>query len=200
MRKCWGRKQNNYKYLLLLVSACLCLAVSVLGGGDVHAEPQSLPSVPAADSLATDAPPVIEELPEKEVIMAADFDWHEPLAAAAVITSPFGERNDEVHHGVDLACDYGTMIRTVAAGTVIEAGWKNDVYGYFVAVDHGGGWVSRYAHCAAVAVETGEAVKRGQAIAIVGSTGNSTGAHLHLELAKDGVYVDPLLLVPAVLR
>ena len=124
------------------------------------------------------------------------FAWHQPLDVKPVISSEFGERTSGFHHGVDLACDWGTMIRAVADGTVIESDWKNSVYGYTVEIDHGSGWRTRYAHCGVLAVETGEEVTAGQAIALVGSTGNSTGPHLHLELTKDGMFFDPLLLVP----
>ena len=73
----------------------------------------------------------------------------------------------------------------------MEAGWKNDVYGYAVVLEHGNGWQTLYAHCSQVLVKPGQQVRQGERIALVGSTGNSTGPHLHLELHKDGAFLNP---------
>lgn len=116
--------------------------------------------------------------------------WRAPLTG--IITSAFAsERTSSPHHGIDIAADEGASIRAAHSGTVIEAGWKNSVYGYAVLIDHGNGWRTRYAHCSKVLVKAGDLVSQGQQIALVGSTGNSTGPHLHLELIKDSVYLNP---------
>lgn len=116
--------------------------------------------------------------------------WQAPLQG--VITSAFAsKRAASPHHGIDIATDSGTPIRAARGGTVVEAGWKNSVYGYAVLIDHGNGWQTRYAHCSKVLVKAGDTIKQGQKIALVGSTGNSTGPHLHLEISKDGVYLNP---------
>jgi biotin carboxyl carrier protein len=116
--------------------------------------------------------------------------WQTPVSG--IKTSVFASsRSSGQHHGLDIAAAAGTEILAAHAGTVVEAGWKSSVYGYAVLLDHGNGWQTLYAHCSKVLVDVGDEVKQGQKIALVGSTGNSTGPHLHLELRKDGVYLDP---------
>jgi murein DD-endopeptidase MepM/ murein hydrolase activator NlpD len=116
--------------------------------------------------------------------------WLTPVSG--VKTSAFASsRSSGQHHGLDIAAAAGTDILAGHSGTVVEAGWKSSVYGYAVLLDHGNGWQTLYAHCSKVLVQVGDVVQQGQRIALVGSTGNSTGPHLHLELRKDGVYLDP---------
>lgn len=118
--------------------------------------------------------------------------WQAPLCG--IITSVFSaNRSGSPHHGIDIAADSGSNILAAHSGTVIQAGWQNNVYGYAVLIDHGNGWQTHYAHCSKVLVKAGESVKQGQKIALVGSTGNSTGPHLHLEITKDGVFLNPAL-------
>jgi murein DD-endopeptidase MepM/ murein hydrolase activator NlpD len=113
------------------------------------------------------------------------------------ITSGFGWRihplthTRRFHDGVDLACSYGTTIHAAAAGVVVHAGWQG-VYGKVVLIDHGSGIATMYAHCSEISVSYGQRVKRGQAIAAVGSTGWSTGPHLHFGLRKYGKPISPL--------
>ncbi len=122
----------------------------------------------------------------------ADPVWQPPLKG--IVTSAFASsRSTSRHHGTDIAAESGTPIAAVHSGTVIEAGWKNSIYGYAVLLDHGNGWQTLSAHCSLVLVKPGQKVKQGETIALVGSTGNSTGPHLHLELKKDGVFLDPTL-------
>lgn len=117
--------------------------------------------------------------------------WYSPVKG--VITSLFTTNRDgSAHHGVDIAATTGTAIQAGQSGVVTEAGWCNSVYGYAVRIDHGNGWVTFYAHCSQVLCEAGDEVVAGEVIALVGSTGNSTGPHLHLELTKDGTFLDPL--------
>ncbi len=116
--------------------------------------------------------------------------WQAPLQG--VLTSAFASaRSSGHHHGLDIAAEAGSQIRAAHGGTVLEAGWKNSVYGNAVVIDHGNGWQTLYGHCSRVLVKAGDTVKQGQKIALVGSTGNATGPHLHLELKKDGVYLNP---------
>lgn len=116
--------------------------------------------------------------------------WQAPLQGT--ITSAFASgRGESRHHGLDIAAKTGSAILAGHGGTVTEAGWKNDIYGYAVVIDHGNGWQTLYAHCSRVLVSAGQSVQQGQKIALVGSTGNSTGPHLHLEISKDGVYLNP---------
>ena len=108
------------------------------------------------------------------------------------ISSPFGSRWGSFHYGLDLAADQGTTVEAAAGGIVTEADWKNDAYGYAVMIDHGHDMETLYGHCSELLVEAGQQVKPGQAIALVGSTGNSTGPHVHFEVRINGECQDPL--------
>lgn len=116
----------------------------------------------------------------------------------AVFTSGFGERHDPFGHGIgfhpgiDLAAPTGTQIHATADGTVVAAGWNNGGYGNMVELDHGKGIHTRYGHMSRVLVSVGEAVKRGAVIGLVGSTGHSTGSHLHYEVRIDDRPVNPM--------
>ena len=120
-----------------------------------------------------------------------------PSQASTRITSPFGWRylsllgGRNYHTGVDIGAAGGTNILAANSGKVIKAGWNNS-YGYMVMVDHGGGIVTLYAHSSKLLVKTGDVVTRGQAIALIGSTGMSTGNHLHFEVRVNGKYQNPL--------
>lgn len=107
------------------------------------------------------------------------------------ITSPFGMRWGRLHAGIDIGAGFGTSIRAAAGGTVIHAGWLGG-YGNLVVIDHGGGLATAYGHQQAVYVSSGQSVAQGEVIGEVGSTGNSTGPHLHFEVRVTGAPVDPL--------
>ncbi|MBW4541426.1 MAG: peptidoglycan DD-metalloendopeptidase family protein [Myxacorys chilensis ATA2-1-KO14] len=114
----------------------------------------------------------------------------------APISSSFGWRMHPIlgyqkfHSGMDFAADYGSTIRAADRGTVIFAGWYGG-YGNAVIIDHGNGITTLYGHSSELYVAEGQSVERGQAIAAVGSTGLSTGPHLHFEVRKDGEPTDP---------
>ena len=113
------------------------------------------------------------------------------------ITSPFGMRTDPVtgryqlHSGIDIGADYGVPIQSAADGNVIYAAWYGG-YGYAVIIDHGSGYSTLYAHCSSMYVSANQPVRRGQVIGAVGSTGWATGPHLHFEIRRNGVPIDPL--------
>ena len=109
-------------------------------------------------------------------------------------TSP-GGIGSTFHEGVDIAGDYGTPISATAAGTVTQAGWVGG-YGYLVEVKHADGIVTRYGHNSAVLVYEGQHVDQGSMIALMGSTGNSTGPHCHYEVRINGEAVDPMYFLP----
>lgn len=119
-----------------------------------------------------------------------------PLAGD--VTSSFGYRSAEEtsgvgstwHEGIDIGAALGTPIAAAGAGTVIFAGW-NGGYGNMVEIDHGNGLTSLYAHMDSIMTSLGQTVSAGQIIGTVGSTGNSTGPHLHFGLYQDGVAIDP---------
>ena len=98
------------------------------------------------------------------------------------------------HEGIDITAAYGTKIIAPAAGRVIKVGYENG-YGNLVAIDHGYGLETRYAHMSRWAVRVGQNVKRGDLLGYVGSTGLSTGPHLHYEVLRDGRAVDPLKFI-----
>jgi len=95
------------------------------------------------------------------------------------------------HEGIDVAAPMGAEIEAPAAGIVTDVRWE-DGYGNFLTIDHGYGLVTRYAHCSKILVVRGQRVKRGQRIALVGSTGLATGPHLHYEVWMNGKAIDPL--------
>jgi murein DD-endopeptidase MepM/ murein hydrolase activator NlpD len=108
------------------------------------------------------------------------------------VVSGYGMRWGRMHEGIDIAAGLGTPIRAAAAGTVIHAGWLGG-YGNLVVLDHGDGLATAYAHASAILVGVGQSVAQGQTVSLVGSTGNSTGPHLHFEVRVNGSAVDPLL-------
>jgi len=121
-----------------------------------------------------------------------------PVQSNVSFTSGFGYRSDPfrggaaMHPGIDLSGAYGTPIYATAEGTVLRAGWNSGGYGNLVEVDHGRGIVTRYGHMSAVLVSPGQHVTRGQQIGRMGSTGRSTGNHLHYEVRIDGRAVNPI--------
>jgi murein DD-endopeptidase MepM/ murein hydrolase activator NlpD len=123
---------------------------------------------------------------------AGTFSW----PVTGTITSPFGWRSNpfggapEFHQGLDIAAPTGTTVTAAAGGTVIMAQWYGG-YGNYILIDHGGGYSTGYGHLSAIYVTTGQSVQRGQAIGAVGSTGQSTGPHLHFEVRIAGKPVDP---------
>jgi len=106
------------------------------------------------------------------------------------ISSSFGMRWGKMHKGIDIAAGFGTTINAVLDGTVIYAAWQEG-YGNVIKIDHGHGIETTYAHCSAFAVKKDEVVKRGEKIGEVGSTGNSTGPHLHFEVRENGEPKNP---------
>ena len=120
------------------------------------------------------------------------FAW----PVSGTITSPYGWRSNpfggspDFHPGLDIAAPMGTTVTAAASGTVILAQWYGG-YGNFVMIDHGGNVSSGYGHLSAIYVSVGQQVQRGQAIGAVGSTGHSTGPHVHFEIRVNGKPVDP---------
>ncbi|MFO6431170.1 M23 family metallopeptidase [Erythrobacter sp. W302b] len=119
-----------------------------------------------------------------------------PLEGAA-LTSGFGMRTHPVlggrraHTGIDLAAPTGTPVYATADGVVSRADWYSS-YGLYISVEHGASMQTRYAHLSRLAVAAGDNVKKGDLIGYVGSTGRSTGPHLHYEVRVDGVAVNPI--------
>ncbi|MFC7534826.1 M23 family metallopeptidase [Actinoplanes sp. GCM10030250] len=116
-------------------------------------------------------------------------EWVHPLSAAQV-TSCFGQRWGRLHAGVDLAAPHGSPIVAAGAGVVVTAG-PNGGYGNAVLIDHGNGYLTNYGHMSKIVVEPGQKVTAGQHIGDEGSTGHSTGPHLHFEVHQ-GFFQNPL--------
>ncbi len=114
------------------------------------------------------------------------------------ISSPFGMRDNPVthvfvlHSGIDIAVISGTTVTAAADGRVIVAGWDDGGCGNMIVIDHGGRLATQYCHLSQIYVGVGQDVQRGQAIAASGSTGHSTGPHLHFGVRIDGRPVDPM--------
>jgi len=111
--------------------------------------------------------------------------WVSPVSGYQ-LTSGFGWRWGRIHPAQDLACPTGSSVRALSSGTVIFAGWSNEGYGYMVKIRYWDGTVSWMAHNSRLLVSIGEQVSPGQRVAYSGSTGNSTGPHVHLEIHPDG--------------
>lgn len=147
-------------------------------------------SLAEADQLVA----VIQNLKLAPKYIGGEMTW--PLPGHYEINSDFGERIHPItkvyskHTGIDLPAKQGTPIVAAQTGTVVYADWFG-TYGRAIIIDHGGGLTTLYAHCDALYVSVGQAVKKGETIAGVGTSGYSTGMHLHFEVRENGSYVDP---------
>lgn len=125
---------------------------------------------------------------------SAAFKW--PVPSSTRVTSPFGWRyifgKQELHSGLDIGASKGSAVVASNSGTVILATKSSYGYGWHIVVDHGGGYATLYGHLSRIDVSVGQAVARGSTIGGVGSTGNSTGNHLHFEVRINGVKKNPM--------
>lgn len=121
---------------------------------------------------------------------SATGSFRRPISGGT-ISSYFGSRWGSYHNALDIAAPGGTTIYASDGGTVKTAGW-NGSYGNLVTIDHGNGFETYYGHCSKLFVTAGQKVAKGEKIAAVGSTGNSTGNHVHFEVRKDGTPTNPL--------
>ncbi|MCW6009297.1 M23 family metallopeptidase [Micromonospora sp. CPCC 205371] len=147
------------------------------------AQPAPAKAAPKAAAPAAPAAPKATTAAPKKAAPA----WVSPMPGA-MTTSCFGQRWGVLHAGVDLAAASGTPIHAVGAGTVAAAGWAYSGYGISVVIDHGNGYLTHYAHQSKLAVKVGQRVKVGQVIGYEGSTGDSTGPHLHFEVHKGALW------------
>lgn len=159
----------------------------------------------------TDSDTIVDKLYKKPVVVASSgyssysgqkiISSEKPSSAvlgiglikpvSGTISSRYGARASGNHKGLDIAAPTGRTIAAAAGGTVIFSGWDSYGLGYCVRISHGNGVVTVYGHCSKLYVTKGETVSQGEAIAAVGSTGNSTGSHLHLEIRVNGAAQNP---------
>jgi murein DD-endopeptidase MepM/ murein hydrolase activator NlpD len=153
-------------------------AAPILAGGEAAAPfaPATRAGVRAARKPKPTPPPPVAQ-------------WVHPMPEGSV-TSCFGPRWGRLHAGVDLATASGTPIRAAGAGVVVRAGEANG-YGLAVLIDHGNGYLTHYGHMSAIGVVEGQVMKAGEEIGKEGSTGHSTGPHLHFEV-HEGTYKNPV--------
>lgn len=157
-------------------------------------EPQARP-VTAKTDTPREAPKK-KEPPAKAVRVGKGsgvLQW--PLRG--VLYARFGKKGKEPHDGIDLSAPAGLSVKTAAPGQVIFAGDQKG-YGLIVIVEHDNGLITLYAHNRDLRVKTGQKVREGQVVATVGDSGRTSGPHLHFEVRKDGVPVDPLEYLGAV--
>lgn len=150
-----------------------------------------------SSTVLTEPTPTVLGVGTAQGVEAAQGRFIRP--AEGVLTSPFGGRylfgSYSFHQGIDLANFSGTPILAAADGTVSWAGPKG-TYGSLLTVDHGNGFTTYYAHCSRLLVREGDTVSQGDTIALMGSTGRSTGPHLHFEVRWQGEPLDPALCLP----
>lgn len=138
---------------------------------------------------------IIKNLKTKAQYVGGRMTW--PAPTSYTITSPFGFRIHPIHYtkklhtGVDIAAAWGEPIVAAQTGTTIYAGWLGG-YGKAVMIDHGGGYVTLYGHLSSWSVGVGQKINKGDTIGKCGTTGVSTGPHLHFEVRENGEYVDPM--------
>ncbi len=170
----------------LLLSLALLVSGSIMGRTDT-------------DTIDIRYDPSLEEVEDllspRTVEMATPDIW----PVIGMVTSGFGWRRfrgrREFHTGVDIAAPYGSRVVATAPGYVIFAGYVKG-YGRTVVIYHGYGFVTLYAHMAAVAVRKGERVAKNRVVGYVGSSGRTTGPHLHYEVIKYGIRQNPILYLP----
>lgn len=142
---------------------------------------------PVNEVVVVGTAPSVSSAKQKAAAHSAGFIF--PLPAGSwQVSAYYGDGRN--HKGMDLRAPSGTSIFAVAGGTVVKAAWDG-AYGYSVVIDHGNGITTRYAHASRLCCSAGDTVSAGQVIALVGTTGQSTGNHLHIEVAVNGRKVNP---------
>lgn len=168
--------------------------------GSSSSEPSSAPAVGGED-IKVNAKKVLYAPAGATFAKVSINRAAKPPLEKGTITSYFGYREDPIdggdsfHKGLDIGAEGGAPIATMFDGRVIAVG-SSSSYGNYVKIDHGGSLVVMYAHCAEILVKEGAVLRAGESVAKVGSTGNSTGNHLHVEALVDNVAYDPLYIVP----
>ncbi|WP_457601098.1 M23 family metallopeptidase [Hydrogenivirga sp.] len=173
----------------------LLLSLLLLIGGVFGKREADLPPIPP-EPLNEEAP---KELTELLDIRSVDSSRPDIWPVVGIITSDYGWRRrgraKEFHSGVDIGAPYGSKVVATAPGYVLFSGWVRG-YGNTVVIYHGYGYVTLYAHMASVAVNRGERVAKNRVVGYVGSSGRTTGPHLHYEVIKYGIRQNPIVYLP----
>lgn len=194
------RKRRAIKMLCMICVMCILLFIAfilfTLFSPDTKHTVKSIIGYAEGSAQALAEKPKSEEANVEEIVNESEF----VMPTIGRISSGFGGREDpftgeeDFHTGIDIAANEGTVIYAAASGTVERAGTQR-LAGNYVVIDHDNGAVTKYFHCSELLVSAGDRVDTSTPIALVGSTGNSTGPHLHFEVYIDNEAVNPLDLV-----
>ncbi len=174
----------------LLSTPLSSASVAMVSGEASESEPPSLPAndaIISGNALSVSASPTVIEAPLQNGVLTSAFGNR---------ADPFDRDTADVHHGVDIAAPHGTELKAMMAGTVISVGYEEAGYGHYVLVQTDDAHAYLYAHCSEILVKEADAVEAGRVIALVGSTGRSTGDHVHIEWRENGTAVDPSTVIP----
>lgn len=199
---------NRYRTMLSAkwIVSIMCLLIIFLVGGFANYHTYSASSI-APTELAVVAPTQLVPIQHnaggqiqdiEKMARSADKLAIQPSIwpISGEVTSGFGSRNSplesgqEFHPGIDIAANMGMPVVATADGEVVQSGWSGG-YGNIVQIDHGNGIATIYGHNSRVIVNVGQSVRKGQVISYAGSTGKSTGPHVHYEIRVNGTAVDP---------
>lgn len=178
---CW---YNYSRVPIVLLLFCFFLLQSCASTGSVVDAPRSV------EEVLKRSEEVGYRLNKREPASLTQPTFQQPLRKIR-ISSKFGRRHRRVHEGVDLVAPMGTPIYAAAAGEVVYAGDSIQGYGDSIIVRHAGDYATLYAHASELRVAEGEEVERGQCIGYSGESGDTTGPHLHFEIRKSGVALNP---------
>jgi murein DD-endopeptidase MepM/ murein hydrolase activator NlpD len=198
-----GARPGGPRFAELLNQALASKAASETATGARRADTLEAAAIGRTATLSRTPAPAAPAAPTQPHAGAPPAPGQLVTPVVGPLTSSFGPRIHPItrraqhHSGVDFGAPSGTPIQSAAAGTVTFAGERGS-YGNLVIVDHGGGVETRYAHQRDIAVRAGQRVEAGQLLGTVGSTGRSTGPHLHFEVRRDGQAVNPLPWLPRV--
>lgn len=158
---------------------------------DETTEVEAIMVAPPVKATVVDPGPVIRQIEFVAPVKGHSINSRFGLRRLA------GERHARAHKGVDIAAPMGTSVFSTAEGVVMRTGYDRSGYGNFVEVRHPNGLTSLYAHLSRIDVATGTSVDKNQRVGLVGSTGRSTGPHLHFEIRRNGTQVNPVRVVGA---
>jgi murein DD-endopeptidase MepM/ murein hydrolase activator NlpD len=199
-----ARRENTMSPVLNPLTRKTALTYAPKAGGQSTNRPVLVNDIMIVSRVSDKptAPLLTTSSPRASANMSADIPSIWPVmgtlrSGVGMRNNPFGGSNTEYHKGQDISAPMGTPVRATATGTVTIARWLRG-YGWAVYIDHGNGITTRYGHLSRIDVVEGQTIKRGEQLGLVGSTGRSTGPHLHYEVRINGQPVSPLQYLPPV--